>query len=488
MPTIKNLLIFIPTYNEAENINEIINLILNLKLDADLLFVDDNSPDGTGKLLDEISRSNNRIYVEHRKGKLGIGSAHKYGIAWAKEHGYRTLITMDCDLTHSPEDIKEFIRSSEKNSVVVGSRYLDRNSLNGWSLKRLALTKLGHVATQFFLGVPYDATGAFRLYQLELIPDNFLDYVQSNSYSFFFESLFILHQNSVSIGEVSTVLPPRTYGHSKMQLNDTVLSIKQLVRLFFVRIFCQERLIIKANKVNIKLNPSLIDPQDWDSYWELGDRKKTHFLYNLIAQFYRKFIIKPNLNKFILKTFLPNDLILHAGCGSGQVDSDISKVRSVIALDISQKALVLYERHNPNVAQLVHGSIFNIPLENSSIQGVYNLGVMEHFTENEIHQALKEFHRTLSPNGRIILFWPHKFGISVIALALAHKILNKLSKRKVQLHPPEITYIHSKSQAELILKKSGFQMIEYSFSLADLYTQAILVGQKIDLPKNLNTR
>jgi dolichol-phosphate mannosyltransferase len=488
MPTFKNLLIFIPTYNEAENINEIINLILNLRLDADLLFVDDNSPDGTGKLLDEISRLNDRIHVEHREGKLGIGSAHKYGINWAKNHGYNTLITMDCDLTHSPEDIKEFIKSAEKNSVLVGSRYLDKNSLNGWSLKRLALTKLGHTATHFFLGMPYDATGAFRLYQLDLIPENFLGLVQSNSYSFFFESLFILHQNSVSIGEVSTILPPRTYGHSKMQLKDTLLSIQQLVRLFFVRTLNPKSLIIPKDRKDIKLDPSLVDPQDWDSYWELGDRKKTHFLYNLIAQFYRKFIIKPNLNKFVLKTFLPDDSILHAGCGSGQVDSDISKLRPIIALDISPKALFLYEAHNPNVARLVHGSIFNIPLENSSLQGVYNLGVMEHFTENEIHLTLQEFHRVLSPKGRIILFWPHKFGSSVMALGLAHKILNKVSKKKVQLHPPEITYIHSKSQAELILKKSGFKMIEYSFSIADVFTQAIIVGEKIDLPKDFNAR
>lgn len=482
------ILIFIPTYNEAENISEIINLVFKINLKFDLLFVDDNSPDGTGRLLDEISRSNNRIYVEHRKGKFGIGSAHKYGINWAKNHGYNTLITMDCDLTHSPEDISAFIKSAERNSVVVGSRYLDSNSLNGWSLKRLALTKLGHAATHFFLGMPYDATGAFRLYRLDLIPDNFLDYVESNSYSFFFESLFILHINSVSIGEVSTILPPRTYGHSKMQLRDTIISLKQLIRLFFIRISNQKSLIIENSKIHLKLDPSLVDPQDWDSYWELGDRKKTHFLYNLIAQFYRKFIIKPNLNKFILKTFLPNDSILHAGCGSGQVDSDISKIRSVIALDISPKALDLYKKYNPKVAQLVHGSIFDIPLENSSIQGAYNLGVMEHFTEDEIHKALHEFHRVLSTNGKILLFWPHKFGSSVIALSLAHKILNKLSKKKVQLHPPEITYIHSKSQAELILKKSGFHMIQYSFSISDLFTQAILVGQKEDLSENLNTR
>ena len=104
-----DFLIFIPTYNERENVEVILRQILDLRLDADILFVDDNSPDGTGQLLDALASSHPNVFVQHRAGKLGIGSAHKQGIAWAYDHGYRLLVTMDCDATHSPEQIRDFL-------------------------------------------------------------------------------------------------------------------------------------------------------------------------------------------------------------------------------------------------------------------------------------------------------------------------------------------------------------------------------------------
>ena len=108
----KDLLIFIPTYNEHENVGRIIEQIEALHLDADLLFMDDNSPDGTGQLLDQLATTRPRLTVLHRSGKLGIGSAHAEGINWAYAQGYRRLVTMDCDFTHSPEYILDFIQRS----------------------------------------------------------------------------------------------------------------------------------------------------------------------------------------------------------------------------------------------------------------------------------------------------------------------------------------------------------------------------------------
>lgn len=231
-----NLLIFIPTYNEIENVPTILEEILSESIDADLLFIDDNSPDGTGALLDSLSRLNPKIYVEHRSGKLGIGSAHRYGINWAYEHGYRYLITMDCDLTHSPHYIPQFLKHRNNYDVVVGSRYLEKESLSTWNFGRKFLTKLGHFATNTFLGIPYDATGAYRLYNLQKISPKFLLKVKSDSYSFFFESLFVLTKENYSIHEISTILPARTYGHSKMRLSDALKSIKELIRLLKIRI------------------------------------------------------------------------------------------------------------------------------------------------------------------------------------------------------------------------------------------------------------
>jgi len=476
----KELLIFVPTYNEIENVQAILEQLRALKLNADILFVDDNSPDGTGQLLDELVLIHPNVRAEHRSGKMGIGSAHRYGITWAYEHGYRQLVTMDCDFTHSPEYIPQFIERGEDADIVVGSRYLQKNSLISWNIGRLTLTHLGHWATYFFLRIPYDATGAFRLYNLDKIPSYFLACVQSQGYSFFFESLFILNRNGYRIAEIPTYLPARTYGHSKMCLKDTFHSLSLLVHLFITKITNPERFIIIEPIQHNKLVKTILpDPQGWNEYWSRNDRKQTYLLYDIIATFYRKFIISPTLNRYIFKYFQPSSSILHAGCGSGQVDRDISPKLSIMALDISPAALNLYKKSNPQVKKLIHASIFDIPLEESSLDGIYNLGVMEHFSTSEINNILQEFHRVLKPQGKVILFWPPKFGLSVMFLKFVHFILNNLLNRNVTLHPVEITRITSKKQAMAILEEGGFKLQNYSLSIADLFTHAIIVGERL---------
>src|SRR5205814_5766004 len=117
---------------------------------------------------DELARTNSRLHVIHRIGRLGVGSAHVTGINWAYEHGYETLITMDCDFTHSPDDIPRMLGAAA--DVVIASRYLQPNSLPGWNLLRRLLTNVGHLLTRTFLGMTYDATGALRVYDLRRIP------------------------------------------------------------------------------------------------------------------------------------------------------------------------------------------------------------------------------------------------------------------------------------------------------------------------------
>lgn len=476
----KDTLIFIPTYNESENIELILKQILALGLEADILFVDDNSPDGTGKLLDNFAKKHSNVYIQHRSGKLGIGSAHKQGIAWAYDQGYQNLVTMDCDFTHSPEYILEFLAQKDKGDIVVGSRYLQEGSLSTWNHKRRLLTHSGHFATSFFLGMPYDATGSYRLYRLDRIPKGFLSLVTSNGYSFFFESLFVLNQNKFRVIEIPTSLPARTYGNSKMQTSDAINSLKQLGVLFTKRLFNPGQFKVPAPASQILTKEGLVDPQGWDEYWERKDGNQPHFAYGLIAAFYRKFIIRPSLNKFIQKYFSNTDQILHAGCGSGQVDVDLHRAFKISALDISPAALSLYKKSNPSVKQLIHGSIFEMPIEPESLDGIYNLGVMEHFTEDQIQDILAEYSRVLKPDGRIVLFWPPKFGLSVLFLKLIHYLLNDILKKNIKLHPDEIVHIISKKHAKEILEKKGFILKEYSFGPSDLFTHAILVGQKIN--------
>jgi len=473
----RELLILVPTYNERENVESLLGQILALGLAADILFIDDNSPDGTGELLDRLAKSTPNMFVLHRSGKLGIGSAHIHGIRWAYDHGYRLLLTMDCDFTHSPEYIRDFLARSEAVDVVVGSRYLQEKSLESWNAFRKLLTRLGHLLTVVFLGMPYDATGAFRLYRLDRLPRYFLEPIQSQGYSFFFESLYVLHRNGYRIAEIPTHLPARAYGHSKMRLKDALHSVLQLVHTYLTSLLNSERFEIAEPFHPPAGSASPVDPQGWDGYWD-SKNKPTLLVYDLIAAFYRKYIIKPSLNRFILKYFDSASRVLHAGCGSGQVDRDVGEKIGISALDISPLALSIYKKANKRYRELILGSIFSIPARDASYDGIYNLGVMEHFAEREIAQILAEFNRVLKPGGKIVLFWPPEFGLSVIALKAIHFILNRVIKADIALHPPEISRLRSKRQAAAYLAKANFTLVDYCFGARDLFTYVVLVGAK----------
>ena len=241
----RNILIFIPTYNEKENVGLILAKLLDLKLNVDILFVDDNSPDGTGEILDDLANKYSNVMVKHRDKKSGIGGAHSFAIQWAFENGYDQIITMDCDFSHSPEYIPLFIESALGADIIVGSRFMRADSLRGWSIWRRLINGLGHILTKIFLKLPYDATGAYRLYNLQNINLEFLRIVESKGYSFFFESLFILNVNGYKISEVSIDLPARTYGHSKMVLRDMLNSLRLLNQIFWITVFNPSKFKIK---------------------------------------------------------------------------------------------------------------------------------------------------------------------------------------------------------------------------------------------------
>jgi dolichol-phosphate mannosyltransferase len=232
----KKTLIFIPTYNEKDNVERMISEILSLHIpDTDLLFIDDNSTDGTGDILDGISRKQTNLTVIHRSGKLGVGSAHKDGVAYAYERNYDRLITMDADFTHPPSYIPKLIERSDGFDIVVPSRFLQADALSDWSLLRKLLTKVGHLLTEYVLRMQYDASGAFRLYNLKTINSEAFHKVASNGYSFFFESLFVLNFNRYSICEIPIILNVRTFDSSKMKISDAFVSLMFLFKLFFIK-------------------------------------------------------------------------------------------------------------------------------------------------------------------------------------------------------------------------------------------------------------
>jgi dolichol-phosphate mannosyltransferase len=470
-------LIFIPTYDERENVGPMCEQLVALGLDADIVFCDDNSPDGTGQVLDELAAKHPRVSAMHRTGKLGIGSAHLAGIAHAYERGYARLLTMDCDFTHSPSDVPRMLAAldAEHADLVAGSRWKHQDSLPGWSPMRRGLTHLGHLLTRHMLGVTSDATGAFRVYDLSRIPRALFDLVTERGYAFFFQSMFIAQQNGFRIAEVPIVLPARTYGHSKMSMLEVKRSVEQLGKLFLARQVnpAQFQLV----RALTELDPELEDAQDWDAYWEKKS-KPGALAYDVVATAYRNMFIKSNLNRVIHQEFAKGARLLHAGCGSGQVDADLHGYVDVTAVDISPEALKRYARENPRAYEVRHADITRLPFADGAFDGVYNLGVVEHFEGDQLRGLFSELARVTRPGGKVVTFWPHKLATSAMVLDGIHFVLNDVMGKDVRLHPPEPSRVGSRKEAKSAFDEAGLDLVRYDFGARDLFVQAIAVGRR----------
>jgi len=216
----------------------------------------------------------------------------------------------------------------------------------------------------------------------------------------------------------------------------------------------------------------------WDKYWDSKEREVERSTYDIIASFYRNHLIKPTLNHFIRRTFAPQAELIHAGCGGGEVDTDIVRYAKVTAVDISPNAVAKYRANHGTRAECIVMDIFHLSNMQRRFDGLYNLGVMEHFEEDQLRQILAEFNRTLKPGGRLVLFWPPVYGLSVIALRVIHFVLNRMLRRNIQLHPPEPSKVRSRRQVRKLLDESGFALQSFSFGIRDAFTYAVIVAAK----------
>ena len=229
----KKILVILPTYNEAKNIEKLFFLLKKISLKSSFLFIDHGSTDGTLEKIKKIKKKNSdKVYLIQKEKREGIGKAHKDGLKWAYKYNYDLAITMDTDLAHHPKYIKNLILKSKNFDVVVGSRYIKSKSMTNWSWFRVFLSNSAHYMTKLLFKLDHDTTNSFRCYNLKVIKKNFISLCKSNSYDFFYTSLVILNLKKYKITDIAMQIKGRVEGNSKMNLKHMFQSILNMFVLF----------------------------------------------------------------------------------------------------------------------------------------------------------------------------------------------------------------------------------------------------------------
>jgi dolichol-phosphate mannosyltransferase len=219
-PGVGRVLVVIPTYNEADNIRSITERVRRAVPSVDILVADDNSPDGTGRIADELTDADDHIFVLHRAGKEGLGAAYKAGFAWAKNKGYDAVVEMDADGSHAPEELPLLLDQLRDHDAVLGTRYIAGGSVHNWPMRRLLLSRGGNIYIRMALGMPFrDATGGYRAYRMPILDAINVDTVASTGYSFQVELAWRAYRQGYRVTEVPITFTEREHGVSKMSGN-----------------------------------------------------------------------------------------------------------------------------------------------------------------------------------------------------------------------------------------------------------------------------
>ena len=210
-------LVVIPTYNEKDNIENITNAVLEVEPSLNVLIVDDNSPDGTGRIADEMAQQDSRVFVLHRQEKSGLGSAYIAGFKYALEREYEFIFEMDADFSHDPKNLPRFLEKMKEYDLVLGSRYINGVNVVNWPMSRLLLSYCANVYARLITGLPVrDTTGGFKCFRRHVLEQIDLDAVQSDGYSFQIEMTFKAWKKGFTICEIPIIFVDRLAGQSKM--------------------------------------------------------------------------------------------------------------------------------------------------------------------------------------------------------------------------------------------------------------------------------
>lgn len=229
--------VIVPTYNEKENIADLVRQILALPIEAHVIVVDDNSPDGTGKVVDALIRQNERVGVIHRSGKLGLGTAYIAGFKKGLSEGAERLITMDADFSHNPAYIPPLVDLAHYYHITIGSRYIPQGGVVNWGVQRRFLSWGANAFARTILGLrANDCTAGFRCYHREVLLNIELDQIFSNGYSFLVEMIFKCQRAGFTVGEIPIIFANRERGKSKISHREIYKAMYTVLRLALSRL------------------------------------------------------------------------------------------------------------------------------------------------------------------------------------------------------------------------------------------------------------
>ena len=231
-------LIISPTYNEKKNIQSLVKKVLKPNKNYDLLIIDDNSPDGTSDMVQELQKDYNNLYLEKREKKAGLGTAYIFGFKWALKRNYEAIVQIDADLSHDPADIPRLISNLDNYQLVIGSRYIKGVSVVNWPIRRLIISYGANLYSSIITGMPIkDCTGGFKAWRREVLESINLNKIRSQGYSFQIEMNFRAWIKKFKIHEEPIIFVDRTIGESKMSKKIMHEAIWMVWRLRIWKIF-----------------------------------------------------------------------------------------------------------------------------------------------------------------------------------------------------------------------------------------------------------
>jgi dolichol-phosphate mannosyltransferase len=226
------VLVALATYNERDNLAPLVREIRAVLPAAHVLITDDNSPDGTGKLADEMAAADPQVHVQHRTGKLGLGTAILAGMRYAMEHGYDHVTSMDADYSHHPRYLPALVAGMRRNDVMIGSRYIPGGGTVNWPLSRRLMSGGVNAVSRVLMRLPaQDSSGGLRCYRVALLRKTRLDNLLSTGYSFQEEMLYRCRRAGARIGETPIIFEDRRAGASKADLREALRSMTVILRV-----------------------------------------------------------------------------------------------------------------------------------------------------------------------------------------------------------------------------------------------------------------